>query len=194
MLDAAVACFWQHGYEATTIRDLTSCMGLSAPSLYNAFGDKRALFAKALERYCQTRTYALLAKIEASNDASQIIPVLFAEVIARTMGDKSRRGCFLINSALDVAPHDAVQRRVITKHLREVRAFFMRGLLSSRGPSARPGHATIEADADHLLAVLIGIRVLARSRPERELLEGIVHSALSSLDLLSGSPDSSRKT
>ena len=50
-LDAAVDCFWQRGYEATSMRDLAVSMGISAPSLYNAFGDKQTLFARALERY-----------------------------------------------------------------------------------------------------------------------------------------------
>ena len=49
-LDAAVACFWDRGYSATSVRDLSAEMGISGPSLYNAFGDKRALFCKALER------------------------------------------------------------------------------------------------------------------------------------------------
>ena len=40
-LDAAVDCFWQRGYEATSMRDLAASMGISAPSLYNAFGDKQ---------------------------------------------------------------------------------------------------------------------------------------------------------
>ena len=48
-LDAAIACFWHRGYKATSVRDLADSMGISGPSLYNAFGDKRALFVAALE-------------------------------------------------------------------------------------------------------------------------------------------------
>ena len=46
-LEAAIECFWRRGYEATSLRDLTASMGLTAPSLYNAFGDKEELFARA---------------------------------------------------------------------------------------------------------------------------------------------------
>jgi TetR/AcrR family transcriptional repressor of nem operon len=52
-LDAAIGCFWQRGFEATSMRDLAASMGLSAPSLYNTFGDKRALFTRALEHYLE---------------------------------------------------------------------------------------------------------------------------------------------
>jgi TetR/AcrR family transcriptional repressor of nem operon len=50
VLDAAMACFWRSGYEATLMRELTKSMGIFGPSLYNAFGDKRAIFTAALER------------------------------------------------------------------------------------------------------------------------------------------------
>ena len=51
VLDRAVDCFWQHGYEATSVRDLADRMGIGGASLYNAYGDKRALFITALARY-----------------------------------------------------------------------------------------------------------------------------------------------
>jgi AcrR family transcriptional regulator len=62
-LNAAIDCFWHRGYEATSVRDLAASMGLSGPSLYNAFGDKRALFVRALERYldCSPRARATAA-------------------------------------------------------------------------------------------------------------------------------------
>ena len=58
VLDAAVNCFWTRGSEATSVPDLAAEMGITGPSLYNAFGDKRALFRTALERYVQLWTRA----------------------------------------------------------------------------------------------------------------------------------------
>src|SRR3546814_18901546 len=54
VLVAAVDCFWERGYEATTIRELADKMGLTGASLYNAFGDKRALYRRALNHYIET--------------------------------------------------------------------------------------------------------------------------------------------
>ena len=65
-LEAAVDSFWQRGYEATSMRDLATTMGLSAPSLYNAFGDKQALFARALEHYLDCTTRDRLSRLETS--------------------------------------------------------------------------------------------------------------------------------
>src|SRR5271155_5916307 len=53
VLDAAVLCFWSRGYEATSVRDLVEKTGITAASLYNAFGDKRALYQRALDRYVE---------------------------------------------------------------------------------------------------------------------------------------------
>src|SRR5258708_39179136 len=53
VLEAAVQCFWTRGYEATSVRDLAGHMEMTGASLYNAFGDKRALFRRALEHYVE---------------------------------------------------------------------------------------------------------------------------------------------
>jgi TetR/AcrR family transcriptional repressor of nem operon len=182
-LEAAMGCFWERGFAATSLRDLTGRMGIAGPSLYNAFGDKRALYEKALDHYCRTATYKLIARIEEQHAPAERIAELFATVVDLAATDRKRRGCLLINSALEVAPHDAEMRRVITLHLGAVRSFFARSLTDARrGRSRRPTLPSQEA-ADNLMAVLIGLRVLARSAPERAMLESIVAAALKPLGL-----------
>ena len=63
-LEAAIACFWNHGYEATSVRDLAENMGLSPPSLYNAYGDKHALFVQALEHYLNRSMRERIERLE----------------------------------------------------------------------------------------------------------------------------------
>ncbi len=53
VLNAATQCFWKQGYEATSVRELVERTGITAASLYNAFGDKRALYEKALDHYIE---------------------------------------------------------------------------------------------------------------------------------------------
>ncbi|HZC78142.1 MAG TPA: TetR/AcrR family transcriptional regulator, partial [Ktedonobacterales bacterium] len=59
-LERAIDVFWRHGYEATSVSDLTSAMGINPPSLYAAFGDKEKLFLEAVERYQQQRRQAVM--------------------------------------------------------------------------------------------------------------------------------------
>ena len=107
VIDAVVDCFWARGYEATSVRELADCMGISGASLYNAFGDKRALFVTALERYCTGRMRERTSGSSAITLPSRADAAFLAEIIERSLADRDRKGCLLVNSALDVAPHDA---------------------------------------------------------------------------------------
>src|ERR1700724_41241 len=91
-LDAAVDCFWQRGYEATSMRDLAASMGISAPSLYNAFGDKQTLFARALERYLDCTTRDRLHRYEKSLPPKRAIHQFFAALIDHSINDRERKG------------------------------------------------------------------------------------------------------
>lgn len=182
-LDAALSCFWGRGYEATSVRDLAAAMGISGPSLYNAFGDKRGLFAGALKHYCRTRTHPMIVRIEAEHAGAAALVMFFAEIVARASSDRERRGCFLINSALDVAPHDPGLAKVVEENIAVIRAFLRRQVeIAGRSGDIERRKRPREA-ADHLLAVLLGMRVLSRTRPDRELLGGIAASALRSLGM-----------
>src|SRR4030088_380673 len=137
VLDRAVDCFWQHGYEATSVRDLAERMGIGGASLYNAYGDKRALFITALARYADRSMRERIARLEKSGRPKEAIRAFLAEIIDRSLEDPDRKGCLLVNSALDVAPHDAAIGRVVADYLDELRAFFRRNLAAAR--AARRG-------------------------------------------------------
>jgi TetR/AcrR family transcriptional repressor of nem operon len=181
-LDAAVHRFWRRGYEATSVRDLTSCMGISSPSLYNSFGSKRALFALALERYLDHSTRARIKRLEDSLSPKHAVLRFIEEIIERSLNDRERRGCFLINSALEVAPHDKELGALIADRLGEIEAFFRRSIEAARVDGTVPPGRSAEDLARLLLGVLLGIRVLARAKPDRALLEGVARPALALLD------------
>jgi TetR/AcrR family transcriptional regulator, transcriptional repressor for nem operon len=84
-LDAAVACFWRRGLDATSVRDLAAEMGLNCPSLYNAFDDKRALFAQALERYATRFLRERIRRLEQHASPKAAIHAYVEEVIARSL-------------------------------------------------------------------------------------------------------------
>jgi len=181
-LDAAINCFWRHGYQATSVRDLAAAMGIGGTSLYNSFGSKRALFVQALERYLDGTMRARMKRLEAALPPKQAIHAFFDEIIARSLGDRARRGCLLVNSALEVAPHDRRLGAEIAQRLGELEAFFRRLIAAAQAQDSIPRAVNASDSARLLLAVLLGIRVLARSKPERALLEGIARPALALLD------------
>jgi TetR/AcrR family transcriptional repressor of nem operon len=182
-LDAAVDCFWRRGYEATSVRDLAEAMGIGSASLYNAYGDKRALFSRSLERYAERSMRDRIARMEASQRPKEAIGAFIAEIVARSLKDPDRKGCLLVNSALDVAPHDAEIGKVVGDYLGEIRAFFRRNIEMAREAGQVPRSLDAEEVSGHLLGVLLGIRVLARTGARRRLLEAVARPAL---DLLEG--------
>lgn len=181
VLDAAVQCFRDRGYEATSVRDLIEKTGVTGASLYNAFGDKRALYRRALDHYVAASVADRIRRCGAKAPRAAI-EAFFAEILQRSLADPERKGCMLVNAALDVAPHDAGCREAVADVLGRMEAFFHDCV--TRGQADGSITAALSADdlARHLLGVLMGVRVLARVRPERALLEGVVAPSLALLD------------
>ena len=180
-LDAAIQCFWAHGYEATSVRDLADGMGITGASLYNAFGDKRSLFRRALERYAERSFRDRVKRLEGLAPR-QAIGSFFAEAVERSLNDRRRKGCMLVNSALEVAPHDAEICGVVAGVLTEIEAFFRRSVEAGQADGTIAARQSADDLARLLLGALLGIRVLARVRPERDLLQGLVRPVFALLD------------
>src|ERR1700742_1369518 len=100
VLDRAVDCFWKHGYGATPAPPVAGAMQIGGPSLYNAYGDKRALFGRSLERYASRSMRDRIARMEAEHRPKDAIRSFIAEIVDRSLKDPDRKGCLLINSAL----------------------------------------------------------------------------------------------
>ena len=181
VLDAAVNCFWTRGYEATSVRDLATRMGITGASLYNAFGDKRSLFGEVLQRYAERSTRERIARLESSLPPKQAVRAFLGEIVERSV-DGDGRGCLLVNTALEVAPHDPEFGAAVAARLGEIEAFFRRAITAAQTDGSVPPDRDPADLARLLLGVTLGLRVLARSKPQRELLEGVVRPALALLD------------
>ena len=182
VLDAAIQCFWANGYEATSVRDLADKMGITGASLYNAFGDKRSLYRRALSHYVDQGFGNRVGRIEAQLAPRQAIDAFFREIVERSLNDPEHKGCMVVNSALELAPHDAEFQRIVADVLVRIELFFRRCVEGGQNAGTITSSQSSEDLARLLLAALAGIRVLARVRPERELLEGLTRSVFALLD------------
>ena len=173
VLDAALNCFWSRGFEATSVRDLAQEMGITGASLYNAFGDKRALYERAFAHYVESTVGDRIARLQdlAPLDA---IEGFFAEVVDRSLCDAEHKGCMLVNAALELAPHDAEFRDRIDAELAKVEAFFRTCVERGQRDGSITRADPPEDLARLLLSTLMGVRVLARARPDPELLHGLL--------------------
>lgn len=188
-LEAALQCFWRRGYEATSLRDLTVAMGLTPPSLYNTFGDKQQLFERSLERYLDRTTRDRLHRLEATLAPRQALEHFFEEIIGHSVQDRQRKGCFLVNSALEIAPHDARCRAMIAAQFAGIEGFFRRCISAGQDDGSISKAIDPDEVARLFLSTLLGIRVMARTNPRREVLEGLARPAMALL----GKPQLKRK-
>jgi TetR/AcrR family transcriptional regulator, transcriptional repressor for nem operon len=179
--DAAIRCFWSRGYEATSIKDLIEETGITAASLYNAFGDKRALFRKALDHYIASGIDERIRRFE-SLPPREAIQAFLEEIVSRSLTDREHKGCMVVNSALELAPHDTQFREIISSALDRIEVFFLKCIRAGQAGGTITRSVSARNLAQHLMAVLMGVRVLARVRPEKALLEGTIKPALALLD------------
>src|SRR5713101_476710 len=163
-LDAAMDRFWCDGYEATSVRDLAASMGITGTSLYNAFGDKRSLFRQALQRYAERSTRERIARLQSTLPPKQAIRAFVKEIVERSLDDRDRRGCLLVNSALEIAPHDAELGAEIAARFGEIEAFLCRTVTAAQADGSIPPDRDPADLARLLLGVILGVRVLARSK------------------------------
>ncbi|WP_158903480.1 TetR/AcrR family transcriptional regulator [Burkholderia sp. L27(2015)] len=182
VLDAAAQCFWDRGYQATSMRDLAENTGITGASLYNAFGDKRSLYRRVLDHYVERSFGDRVKRFEGHLPPREAIDAFFREIVETSLNDAQRKGCMLVNSALEVAPHDPEFQRAIAKVLVRVEDFFRRCVQAAQCAGTISSAQSAEDLGRLLLGVFLAIRVLARVRPERVLLEGLIKPITALLD------------
>lgn len=184
VLKKARDCFWRHGYAATSLDDLAAATSLNRPSLYGAFGDKRALYLATLE---QTR-----AEMMSSLHRGLAVEGPLREVLARIYGlsvklylsgDPDSRGCFLVGTAVTEAVAEPAVRALLTGAFAEMDAAFearFRRSAAELPPAVDPG-----AHAKLATAMLHTLSVRARGGAGEAELKAIAASAV---DMLCGPP------
>src|SRR5579864_6259150 len=116
-LDRALKVFWRKGYEVASLLDLTKAMGINRPSLYAAFGNKEALFRKAIDRYRKGPASHVRAALQEAT-ARAVVERLLSGSIELITDARNPRGCFMVQSALacgDTA--DSVRREMVKQRI-----------------------------------------------------------------------------
>lgn len=188
VLISVMGVFWEKGFEGTAMSDLVEATGLKKGSLYGAFGDKRALYLKALAFYDETEVALavdlLCGRIhgdglEAPDAGYQRIGALLQAVIEAVVVRGDRRGCLLCNAAVDQAPLDTATERSVTASLVSMENAFVEALraIPDLIASVEEGRRI----ARHLQSVYFGMRVLAKAGAPEEVLQDAKSGALSGL-------------
>jgi len=180
VLDAAMAVFWTKGYEATSLADLTSAMGLSKSSFYDAFGSKHTLFLTIMDRYGETVVAPRLSLLETGNRAGGSIAVLFESIIETVLAEDPCRGCLAGNAASALLPGDTVAAPHIRACLMRYEDAFLAVLTRARDSGEFKPARDVRAMARFLTASLLGLYIAAQAGDGRDALNNIADGALAS--------------
>jgi len=161
-MHAVEKIFWEKGYDGTSYADLTNATGLGKGSLYAAFGNKKSLYLKALENYIMREVHALgdMMKQRHADDPTrwrERLADFFNVAIDAIYRRQDRRGCFLCNAAVDLAPFDKAVEVTVMKAFDEIKAVLSIILQEVVSDSER------ERTVEHMLSVYIGMRVMAKA-------------------------------
>lgn len=178
VLDAALEVFWSQGYAGTTMTHLVKSAGIGRQSLYNAFGDRRAIFLRALDRYFAQQLSTFLEPLERDDATLADVRVVLLR-LARQQARGERRGCLLLNSSMELGRDDREVRERTQRYMRRLRR-------SYQSTVERAGGADPRASAEALVAVTLGVHVMARAGASERAMADAVEGTLARLILDDG--------
>jgi len=176
-LGRALKVFWRKGYEGTSLPDLTKAMGINRPSLYAAFGNKEALFRKAIDRYVEISACHVRQALQAPT-ARQVVRRLWQESIDLVTNARNPRGCFLVQSALACGDAADSLRREMIKRRAAGEAALRERLERALAEGDLPSDADPAALAKFVFTLTHGMAVQAASGASREQLQRVAEMAL----------------
>ncbi|MFC9434237.1 TetR/AcrR family transcriptional regulator [Nocardia sp. NPDC057030] len=171
LLDTATELFWSHGFDDTSVEDISRATGVGNGSVYAAYGSKQGLFLAVFERYCERRARFVRDVVAAApGSARAAVRALFHAVIDDCAAQPNRRGCLMINSIAQLGSriHEVVDISTRTTTAME------QGVAERLYPAARLGGAadtaTLSAHSANIVVVAQGLIQLSRLGVDRSRL------------------------
>ncbi|WP_190821445.1 TetR/AcrR family transcriptional regulator [Saccharopolyspora pogona] len=181
-LRTAMELFWERGYEATSLSDLTGAMGISSPSLYAAFGSKEDLFREAVGLYNGADEAVGERSLQRQPTARRAIEAMLRDNADAYVDPSTPRGCMVVLAATNCTPQNARIRDYLAEcrrdDFRAVRARLDRGITDGDVP---PG-ADLETISSFYLTVLQGLSIQARDGSSRETMHAVIDCAMLAWD------------
>ncbi|MFE5796932.1 TetR/AcrR family transcriptional regulator [Streptomyces sp. NPDC056503] len=182
-LQAALDLFWARGYEATSMADLVEHLGIGRASIYATFGNKHELYLKALDRYLETRDPGLVEELSAPGPALPAVRAVVRRFAAEATAEGLRlTGCFVTNSAAELAPRDPVVARRVELSWEQVETLLYAALTRARAQGELPEGRDPRTLSRMLLVLLQGVRVVGKASTDPARVRDAAEEALRLLD------------
>ncbi|MFB8182102.1 TetR/AcrR family transcriptional regulator [Streptomyces sp. NPDC055966] len=182
-LQSALELFWRRGYEATSMADLVEHLGIGRASIYATFGSKHELYLKAMDRYAETRDPLLLAELSQPGPALPAVRAMVRRFAAEASSPERRlNGCFVTNTAAELAPHDPAAARRVEISWEHVETPLHSALVRAQAQGELPKERDPRALARMIFVLLQGMRIVGKASNDPARVRDAAEQALTLLD------------
>ena len=181
VLDKAMNLFWQKGYNATSAQDLVNHLGISRSSLYDTYGDKHSLFVKSLKQYRKERIDPVIRNVEDAEDIEAYIRFIFELVKEEALSENSSKGCFMVNSAVELAPVDEEVAAIANSIMNDMENTVCKAIENGQREGLFTTAYSARSLARFIFNSLNGLRVTVKFDADKKLFDDVVNVCLSAL-------------
>ena len=181
VLDKAMELFRRRGYQATSMQDLVDHLGVNRQSLYDTFGDKHELFLATLDRYFDVSVSGHFKMLNEPGSALGAIRRFFESLVKLTGTDAAKKGCLVVNSAVELAQHDEDAQSRVAAVFSWIEEAFRKALVRAQENSELDERHDPRALARFFTCFMVGRNVLAKAGAIRKSMQDAVDVALSVL-------------
>lgn len=173
--------FWSNGYEATSICDLLDAMGIQKGSFYDTYKSKRDVYLRALDQWIESG-FAAFEKITLNKKPRQALAALVESVFDASISDDERRGCMVVNCALELAHSDKQAQRIVQKAFARHEKLFAEQIIAGQNSGEISTKVDAVATSKAMLALIMGMRVYTRSGTTKATLKMLLDQSLALIE------------
>lgn len=163
VLQSAVSVFWNHGYEASSMIELIQATGLKSGSIYAGFGSKQQLFEASIDYYAKLTLKKLTNQLNKSDDYLLNIRLSITGIIENSLNCNNPNGCFLVNTMIELAPHNKPIQQRVKGHIENVEKAFKNTLDAAKKSGQLAEDKDLNKIAKKIMINIWGINVLQRT-------------------------------
>jgi TetR/AcrR family transcriptional regulator, transcriptional repressor for nem operon len=182
VIEKAVNLFWNKGYNAVSTQDLIEAFGISRSSMYGAYKDKRSLFILALQHYRQTASQGMLNILSTNLTFTETITHLLKLTIKDCLEDKQSKGCFIVNTAIELAPHDKEILEIIQENRNNIIEALSKAIQFGIDTNELTKNNNPKALANYFYNLINGLRVDAKVTKDKLNYQDTIKIALTVLE------------
>jgi TetR/AcrR family transcriptional regulator, transcriptional repressor for nem operon len=170
--------FWKKGYNAASMQDLVDAMQISRQSLYDTYGNKEDLFVKCLQSYQQKASNLTCDFLSYNGNVKASLQHYFYFLIDDIVADKQQKGCFMLNTLVELVPENKLAKKVVSKNFDDLEANFTKLFTAAKLQGDLETSFGIEELTTHFITAMHGIRLMGKVKKDKAQLTKLFDMAM----------------